>query len=64
MSVLLVTWLGWTFLTNPISTRKDVEKISFIESEVSYRDNYNQLVQIDKKQGNDFLASKVKYAKV
>tara|TARA_R110002049_G_scaffold58910_5_gene159761 strand:- start:1511 stop:2026 length:516 start_codon:yes stop_codon:yes gene_type:complete len=64
LSVLLVIWLGWTLLTNPFSTRKEVEKIGTIESEVSDRYNYDQLVQIDKKQGNDFLTSKVKYAKV
>ncbi len=64
LTVLLVTWLGWTFLTNPFSTRKEVEKIGSIESEVSDRDNYEQLVQLEKEKGNDFLTGEVKYAKV
>lgn len=51
-------------MKNPYSTRREVEKMDLSESEVSDRDNYDQLVRLDKEQGNDFLISKVKYAKV
>jgi len=51
-------------MTNPYSTRNEIEKIDLAESDVSYRDSYDQLVRLDKEQGNDFLIGKVKYAKV
>lgn len=64
LTVMIVIWLTWTFMRSPYSTRIEVEKIEVLESEVSYRDNYDQLVRLDKEQGNDFLISEVKYAKV
>ena len=64
LTISLVIWLIWTFTTNPYSIRREVEKMDLTESEVSYRDNYDQLVRLDKEQGNEFLTAKVKYAKV
>ncbi len=64
LTVTLVLWLTWTFMTNPYLTRKEIEKYDLKESEVSYRDNYEQLVQLDNEQGNNFLTGKVRYANV
>ena len=64
LTISLVMWLIWTFTTNLYSTRREVEKMDLTESEVSYRDNYDQFVRLDKEQGNEFLTAKVKYAKV
>jgi hypothetical protein len=64
LTVVIIIWITWTFMTSPYSTRKEVRKIEIVNSEVSERDNYDQLVRLDKEQGNDFLIGKVKYAKL
>ena len=64
LTVSIVVWLVWTFVTNPFLTRQEFKASNLKESEVSYRENYNQLVLLDKEQGNSFLTDKVKYAKV
>jgi len=64
LGVSLVLWLVLLNWKNPYSTIEEIKKIDLTESEVSYRENYDQLVLYDKEQGNEFVIGKVKYAKV
>lgn len=62
--LLSVSVIVWLLLANPYLKRMKVDSLDLQESEVSYRDNYDQLVQADEEQGIEFPLEKVKYATV
>lgn len=54
----------WIILSNPSVIREKVKQLALHSSEVSYPENYEKLVLLDKKNGKDFLIGKAISAKV
>ncbi len=63
-TLMLGFWLTWTLTTNPSSRKNEIEKQNLLETEVSSRENYHQLVGLDEEQGNNFLSGRAQYATV